>query len=170
MATYPELALTLHSNPGLDFSELLGGKRSYVTISNIEAIDKLKDVQADKSTLRSYHEHVHALLEVQVRAVEDLIQLQTSWVTHVLNDTDTQDELKGWNDQFSDYSSFVHSHHETQEASMLSSRLDDIDSQINQAEQTFEKYCEVNDERISVFSNFRDDSVDILENFQHKLL
>ena len=63
VANYPELSLTLHSQGSLDLSGFLG-RKSYITLNNLQAIDKLKLAQDDKSSLRSYHEQVHALLEV----------------------------------------------------------------------------------------------------------
>jgi hypothetical protein len=85
MGDYPELSLSIHNSGSIDFSTIFT-RRAYITLNNITAIDKLKSTVDNKSVLIGYHEQVHALLEVQIRALENLIQLQESWIANVEDD------------------------------------------------------------------------------------
>ena len=74
MQEYPDLRLRLHNSGDIEFSTLFTNQ-SLNSISNIEAMDKLRAKSEDGDALKGYHDQLHALLSVQVQAIEQLIAL-----------------------------------------------------------------------------------------------
>ena len=66
MNDYPELRLHKHNAEAQDYLSIYSiGGRAWLSITNLESLDKLKAGVEDKAVLRDHHEKLHALIEVQ---------------------------------------------------------------------------------------------------------
>jgi len=68
--------------------------------------------------LDNYREKLHALLGVQCRALESLIQLQDSWVNNVDGDAAAKDELQHFHDKLARFKTAIQ-HHENEQSALL---------------------------------------------------
>lgn len=155
-ATFPQLSLSQHNSADLGFSSLLSA-RGFISCNNIEAVDKLKaETPAEsKAPLVELHERLHALLEVQIQAIESLIELQEAWIANVEDDAATQNELSHYKEKLDKFRSDVHSHHTTSIADSFSAQVRDASSGIAGARSTFEDFSRANNERTLLFQDYR---------------
>ena len=113
MEKYPQLHLIKHDSDHSSLS-VHYENRSRRSMDNLTALDKVKGEQENPEELRDYHEQLHDLLDVQVQALNNLCQLQFSWMNNVEKDRAVMDELKTFHNKHKEYADFCHSHHETQ--------------------------------------------------------
>jgi len=143
----------------------------FKSIDNLNRLDAYKVKQDDKTELISYHEKLHALIEVHSKSLESLTLLQQSWVDNVENDLASKDELHLFKDKHSKFNDFCHEHHESADGTLLAQQVVEASEGIESASQNFEQFKEANDERNKVFSNFRkDNTVESLDEFKNELL
>lgn len=150
-------------------------RKAFRSIDNLAALDKLKAKQEDKTALRNYHEQLHALLEVHVRALENLITLQESWIANVENDSATKNELSHFKEKLAAFNKHIHIHHDSADATVLLDKLKEANKDSEKAKSSFESFKAANDERNNIYSNFKhvnDDGTknEVLFNFQEHLI
>lgn len=141
------------------------------TINNLLHIEGL--IKKGDASLSGAHSSLIALLGVKVRAYEQLVQLQTSYVHQVENDALSQDDLRLYTETYKTYNS----HYEKNEASrsadsdLLGSQLGDVSGSITSAHNTFAKFHQVSAERLDVFKNYLSDpDQENLAKFKNELL
>lgn len=170
MSAYPELKLTKHNAQNNEVPSFFT-RKAFRSIDNLAALDKLKDKQQDKTVLRNYHEQLHALLEVHVKALENLISLQEQWIINVENDSVTQNELSHFKEKVAAFKKVIHEHHDSAEATMLLEHLKEANANAGEAKTSFESFKASHEERNRVYSNFKaNGSQEVLTNFRQKLL
>jgi len=172
MEEFPELKLEMHNVSTQNYLSIFSvSGRAWLSVTNIETIDRLKSQVEDKTALRDYHEKLHALVEVQCQALESLVNLQQGWVDHVEADAATKDELRHFKEKLSRFRTFCHEHHESQDASLLSSQLAEVTQGIAEAQSSFEAFSASNSDRNAIFENFRADPTnEYLDQFKSELL
>ena len=176
-----EIYTTLMEDHGLelmkhDFSDLTF--KNYVKSfakSNI-AIENLATIEAkleENPALKNFKSQLVALIEVQVSAYDQLLQLQQSFVTNVEDDAATRDDLRTLTGKWESFSEAKakYGDGESDSSNLFGDQLDECTSTLGSARQTFEDYANAQSERKEVFNNFRADAnVDSLDEFKNKLL
>jgi hypothetical protein len=137
MQDYEGLSLIRHRNTADSILSVFTS-RAFISIKNIQSIDKLKDTVDDKSNLRSYHEQLHALLEAQVQALKGMVELQQSWILNVENDAGTHNELGHFMQKRDTFSGFVHDHHETADSQIFVDQANELAQRVKVANSGFE--------------------------------
>ena len=115
---YEVLKLSRHNASEENFLSIFSDD-AFISTSNLRAIDKLKNTQENKAVLRGHHEKLHALLEVQIQALDSLIALQNGWINHVEDDEATQNEVSHFIQKRNSFQKFVHSHHDSADGTIL---------------------------------------------------
>lgn len=92
--------------------------------------------------------------------------MQENFITNVEDDAATRDELAHYKEKLGAFRSQVNNQHQSSEASLLASQLEEVSNSIESASQTFEQYNQINTQRTEVFANFRADAnAEVLKNF-----
>lgn len=128
---------------------------------------------AENSALGSYKTQLVALLDVQVNAYDQLVQLQQSFVDNVEDDAATRDDLRTYTLRWELFSGAKakYGDGESDSAKLLGDQLSECTANLGGAKSTFEDYANAQGERKEVFSNFRADAnVDTLDEFKNKLI
>jgi hypothetical protein len=123
------LNLSLHNADHFEFSTLFSN-RAFVTTKNLEALSKAKENPEAGNVARQ----IQALLEVQTRALESLIQLQEAWVANVENDAATQNELAHYREKYAYFKERL------QAGQSSDSQLNEASERISSAVNTFTQY------------------------------
>jgi len=141
-----------------------------IAIENLAVIDaKLAEIPA----IDMYKTQLVALLDVQVSAYDQLLQLQQSFVQNVEDDAATRDDERTLTAKWEAFSAAKakYGNAESDSAKLLGDQINECTSNLGNAKQTFEDYAQAQSERKEVFNNFRADAnVDSLDEFKNKLI
>ena len=101
--------LARHRAADQDYNTILSS-RAYITVDNLKRIEA-KLAKGENAALRSSYGQVHALLEVQISAVENLVTLQEAWINNVDADEASTNELAHYNEKLNKFKAFATNFH-----------------------------------------------------------
>lgn len=128
---------------------------------------------AEFPALESYKTQLVALVDVQVNAYDQLVQLQQSFVDNVEDDAATREDLRLYQNEWEALSEAKAKYGDasSDSAKLLGDQIGECTSNLGDAKQTFEDYAKAQGERTEIFNNFRADAnADSLIEFKNKLL
>ena len=157
---------------GASLAGLLALARGGTTIENLSILSKALPEHADARALAGHQLKLHALLGVKAAALESLVALQRGYVANVNGDAAASDDLsrlEATHDQFRKAAQDVETG-SSEQAQLLAEQLAEINSGLTGAQETFESFRAVNDERNAVFANFSGVERDNLNEFRLNLV
>lgn len=126
------------------------------SIENIDQLRKYKASEDDQALFKEHSDKLHALLQVQKEALEQLIVLQESWNATVENETIVgEDIIKNFRAKLDSINATGCSG-ESEESLVLRSKVEEAAGGMKAAQDAFNQYREANSNRQQVFANFAD--------------
>ena len=168
---FPDLHLWKNHVEGQNVFSMLRANSSVNTIDNIEKLHKYKVSQDDEVLFKEYHTKLHALLQSQKEALEQLIILQDSWNSSVENNHVVGNNImKLFREKLDRINAIGQSDCESEESLVLRSKVQEAAGSMGAAQAAFNDYQSAHSERTNVFSNLEQTpSVDNKEGFFNAL-